>query len=101
MLLVLRLAELILRVKVDPQLKPDRWLLETIGHLCMHYTFASCHPLNISGTDPPRMTFEIFMADLTLQHISDSLESSVGMVREPSRQLYLEEVKHQEWVQIR
>jgi hypothetical protein len=64
----------------------------------MHNPFARCHPLDISRPDLATVSLEIFVDNFTLLHVSDCLEATMGMVWEPSRQLYVKGIKHQERV---
>ena len=101
MLLVLRLTEFILGVKVDPQLEANRWFLKAVGHLSMHDTFASSHPLDIAGADPTTVSLKVLVAYFSFQHVSHCLKATMWMVREPSWQLDLKQVQHQERIQVR
>lgn len=100
MLLVLRLAKLIFGVKIDPKLESERRLIETARHLCVHDAFASCHPLDVTSTDPAAVTFEVLVQNFVLQHVSYRLEATMRMIRKASRQFHIKQVKHQEGVQI-
>ena len=100
MLLVLRLAKLIFGIKIDPKLESERRLIETARHLCVHDAFASCHPLDVTSTDPAAVTFEVLVQNFVLQHVSDSFEAAMRVIREAGRQLNIKQVKHQERVQI-
>jgi hypothetical protein len=93
-LLVLRLAKLIFGVKIDPKLESERGLVKTGRHLCVHDAFASCHPLDISRTDPAAVTFEVLMQNFVLQHVSDSFEAAMRVIREAGWQLNIKQVKH-------
>jgi len=49
--LVLGLTELVLGIKVDPELEADARLLKAGRHFGVHDAFAGCHPLDISRSD--------------------------------------------------
>lgn len=97
-LLVLRLAELVPSIKVNPQLEANCSFFETSWHLCMHDPSASCHPLNISRPNRACMALKVFMQHFAGEHICDCFEASVGVVRESGWQLYIEQVEHEEGI---
>lgn len=88
--LVLRLAKLVLRVQVDPQLEPDTSFRIAGWHLRVHDTFPRRHPLDIAWAQLPFVPSKIFVLDLSIQHVGDCLEASVWVVRKPTRQLEIE-----------
>jgi hypothetical protein len=63
-------------------------------HFSMHDTFTCCHPLDITGSNHTSVTLEVFVSDLTLQHVGNCLKSTVWMVGESSRQLNIKQIKH-------
>lgn len=93
-LLIGRRFHFICTFQVDPKLE-SKWILLIRGrNLGVKYASTSCHPLKISRTYLAFMAFEIFMIEVTLEHISDSLESSVGMIGKSCRKSDFEEIKH-------
>lgn len=99
-LLVLRVTKLVLSVEVDPQLEAEACLIKAGGHLSVYDSLASGHPLNITRADLASVTLEVFVLDLALKHVSHCLETPMRMVWEPSRQLHVKKVKHQEGIHI-
>ena len=99
-LLVLRLAEFVLGLKVDPQLEAVRPLLEAGRHLCMDNAPASRHPLDVSCANDASSASEVFVVDFTFKHVRHSLEATMGVVWEPSWKLDVEKIQHQEGVQV-
>ena len=66
----------------------------------MHNTLTGGHPLDVSRADGSRVALEIFVHDFAIEHVRHCLEASVGMVREASRKLNIEQIKHEEGVQV-
>ena len=61
----------------------------------MDDTLSSSHPLNVARTNDSVMALEILVVNFAFQHVSDSLKASMWVVRESSRQLNFEQIKHQ------
>lgn len=99
-LLVLRLAKLVFRFQVDPQLEAERVLLKAARHLCVHDALARGHPLDVAFADDARISFEVFVVHFPRQHVSNRLEAPVRVVWEPSWKAHIEQVQHQEWIQV-
>lgn len=98
--MVLWLTELIFSLEIDPELEAKRRLCEASRHLSMDNTSTSSHPLQISRPDHSRVAFKVFVSNLSREHVGDGLKSPVGVIGEPSRELDIEQVHHQERVQL-
>jgi len=66
----------------------------------MYDTLSSRHPLYISWPNNSFVPFEIFMIYLSLLHISDSLKTTVRMIRESGWQLNIKIIKQEKRVKI-
>ena len=64
-LLVLRFAELVLGLKIYPELEAERVFFETSRHLCMDNPLASRHPLDVTRAYNASIALEILMMHLT------------------------------------
>lgn len=99
-LLVLRVTKLVLSVEIYPQLKAETCFIKAGRHLSVYDALASGHPLDITWADLAPVPLEVFVLDLALEHVSHSLETPMRVVWEPSRQLNVKKVKHQEGIHI-
>ena len=98
--LILRLAILVSSVKVQPQLESICWDIKARWHFCMNNSFSCCHPLEIARTEFTGVPLEIFVHDFSRQHVSDCLHSSMRVIWESRRQLNIEVVQHQKWIEV-
>lgn len=98
--LILWLTEFLFCIKVYPKLKAQTWSFKARRHFCMYDTLSSRHPLYISWPNNSFVPFEIFMIYLSLLHISDSLKTTVRMIRESGWQLNIKIIKQEKRVKI-
>jgi len=98
--LVLRLTVFVGSVQVQPELEPICRDIKASRDLRMDNTFTSSHPLEVSRPKLSSISLEILMQHLATEHVSDCLHSSVWMIGEPSWQLHIEIVHHQERIKI-
>ena len=94
--LVLGLTELVTGIKIYPKLEAQRRLFKAVGHFGMDDAFTCGHPLYVSRSYRTLVSLEIFVSNLSIEHVRDGLEASVWMVWEACWQLHIKEVKHEE-----
>ena len=97
-ILVLRLAEFVLSLKVDPQMEAERPFIEAARHLCMDDPPASRQPLDVSWPNDASSASEILVVNLTFEHVSHRLKATMRVVWETSWKLNVELIQHQEGV---
>jgi hypothetical protein len=56
--------------------------------------------LEVAGSESSFVSFEVFVEDFTFEHVSDSFEASVRVVREATRELDVEMVKDEERIEF-
>ena len=64
--LISGLAELVLGVKIDPQLETKRLLFKAVRHLRMDYALSSSHPLNVTWANYSLVSFEVLVGHGTV-----------------------------------
>lgn len=96
--LVPRLAEFVFCIEVDPELEAKCCFVKAGWNLRVHDTLSGGHPLDIPWSNHSCMTLKIFVRNLPSQHVSDCLETAMGMIGESGWQGNIEEIQHQEWV---
>jgi len=90
--LIARLTKFILRVKIYPHLEAIAVYIPASWHFSMYDTFSSSHPLDITRTTSATMPIKIFVQNFTFDHVSNSLETSVRVVRESGWKSTLEKI---------
>jgi hypothetical protein len=93
-LLVSRVAKLVLFEKIHPELESNGRSIKASWYLSMHDAFASSHPLHMSWHKCALVSKKIFVFDLSTKHVSDSLHTTMRVVRESCWQLDINVIHH-------
>lgn len=69
-------------------------------HLGVNDTTTGGHPLQVTRTDGSLVSCKVLMLNLSFEHVSHSLETSVGVVRETTSGVRVKLIEHEKRVVV-